>query len=134
LSKFLEENPYREHLNLNFDDKIFFHEPDNKFFDLPGVRVLAWEQLMRIRHLKNPFARPQKKQIKFENEVIGELLRCYSTQNELRRTSTEFETMMSRVIECVSGEHCTQVFKDTVLENNRIEHIIKYVVAYKENQ
>jgi hypothetical protein len=39
---------------------------------------------------------------------------------------------MSRVIECVSGEHCTQVFKDTVLENNRIEHIIKHLVAFKQ--
>lgn len=57
LTKFLKENPYREHLNLNFDDKIFFHEPDNKFFDLPSIRVIAWKQLIRIRHLKNPYSR-----------------------------------------------------------------------------
>jgi hypothetical protein len=42
LCKFLKENPYREHLDLNFDDKIFFHEPVNKFFDLPLLRKLAW--------------------------------------------------------------------------------------------
>lgn len=35
LNRFLDENPYREHLQMNFEDKIFFYEPDNKFFDLP---------------------------------------------------------------------------------------------------
>lgn len=43
LCKFLNENPYREHLDLNFDDKIFFYEPVNKFFDLPLLRTLAWQ-------------------------------------------------------------------------------------------
>lgn len=42
LNKFLKEKPYREHLDLNFEDKIFFHEPVNKFFDLPLLRTLAW--------------------------------------------------------------------------------------------
>jgi len=51
LLKFIEESPYREHLKMNFDDKIFFHEPENKFFDLPMIRVLAWECLMRVKHV-----------------------------------------------------------------------------------
>jgi hypothetical protein len=42
LSKFLVESPYREHLALNFEDKIFFHEPVNKFYDLPGMKKIAW--------------------------------------------------------------------------------------------
>jgi len=41
LNRFLEESPYREHLDLNFDDKIFFYEPVNKFFDLPLTRSFA---------------------------------------------------------------------------------------------
>ena len=41
LNRFLEESPYREHLDLNFNDKIFFHEPVNKFFDLPLTRSFA---------------------------------------------------------------------------------------------
>lgn len=130
LSKFLRENPYREHLDLNFDDKIFFHEPVNKFFDLPLLRVLAWEQLMCVRHLQNPHARSAKKQVEFENQVMGELVRCYSTQNELRRTSTEFEALMGKVIECVSGQHCTQPFKEFVQNNQNIEHVIKYLCSH----
>lgn len=127
ICKLLRENPYREHLDLNFDDKIFFHEPVNKFFDLPLLRTLAWEQLMRVSHLQNPFAKSAKKQVEFENQIMGELTRCYSTQNELRRTSTEFEAIMAKVIECVSGKHCTQPFKETVLLNQNIEHVIKYL-------
>lgn len=43
LGKFLNESAYREHLQMNFDDKIFFHEPVNKFYDLPLIRTNAWE-------------------------------------------------------------------------------------------
>ena len=43
LNRFIVDSPYREHLALNFDDKIFFHEPVNKFYDLPYLRRCAWE-------------------------------------------------------------------------------------------
>ena len=67
LNKFLSENPYREHLDLNFEDKIFFHEPVNKFFDLPLIRTMAFHQIMRIRHIQNPYSRSAKLQIELEN-------------------------------------------------------------------
>ena len=38
-------NPYREHLSKNFEDKIFFFEPVNKFYDLLWVKRLAYKQL-----------------------------------------------------------------------------------------
>ena len=60
LAKFLTEKPYREHLDLNFDDKIFFHEPVNKFYDLPLIRTYAWRQFMRVAHLENLFAKSAK--------------------------------------------------------------------------
>lgn len=41
-------NPYREHLEKNFEDKIFFFEPLNKFYDLLWVKRLAFAQLMTI--------------------------------------------------------------------------------------
>jgi len=41
-------NPYREHLEKNFEDKIFFFEPLNKFYDLLWVKRLAFTQLMTI--------------------------------------------------------------------------------------
>lgn len=130
LNKFLQENPYREHLDLNFNDKIFFHEPVNKFFDLPLIRTFAWQNLMRVRHLQNPYKKSAKSQMEFENQVIGELTRIYQSQeNELRRTSTEFEALMSRVMECVSGEHCTKSFREFISMNPNIEHVIKYIVS-----
>ena len=41
-------NPYREHLSQNYEDKIFFFEPLNKFYDLLWIKRLAFNQLMRI--------------------------------------------------------------------------------------
>jgi hypothetical protein len=52
-----------------------------------------------MKGLHNPYNRSAKQQITLENEVIGELTRVYQTQgNELKRTSTEFERLMMRVI------------------------------------
>ena len=46
-TQFLEElmmkNFYREYHDLNFDDKIFFHEPLNKYYDLILIRSLVFE-------------------------------------------------------------------------------------------
>ena len=54
LEEFLVKDFYREHLELNFDEKIFFHEPVNKYFDLMWVRKLAWENLQRFKVINNP--------------------------------------------------------------------------------
>lgn len=35
-------DPYREHVAKNFDDKIFFFEPINKFYDLLWIKKLAF--------------------------------------------------------------------------------------------
>ena len=45
LEELLTQEYYREYLELNFDDKIFFHEPVNKYFDLLWIRKLAWGSL-----------------------------------------------------------------------------------------
>ena len=85
---------------------------------------------MRMKNLHNPYNRTAKQQVALENEVIGELTRVYKTQgNELKRTSTEFERLMMRVILCLSGPHCTQPFREAVLTNPNIEHLIKFLVA-----
>jgi hypothetical protein len=129
LAKFIVEKPYREHLDLNFDDKIFFHEPVNKFYDLPLLRTYAWRQLMRVSHLENLFAKSAKKQESLENETIGELTKLYSTkQMELRRTSTEFEAVMSKVLECASGKY-SLAFREVVLSSNTLEHAISQLVV-----
>jgi hypothetical protein len=42
LSEFIQENPYREHTQKNYTEKIFFFEPLNKFFDLLWIKKQAW--------------------------------------------------------------------------------------------
>jgi hypothetical protein len=47
----IKANPYREHLDLNFDDKIFFHETVNKYYDLPKVKKLVYQILCMIMNI-----------------------------------------------------------------------------------
>ena len=54
LEELLTQEYYREYLELNFDDKIFFHEPVNKYFDLLWIRKLAWGSLQRFKAIRNP--------------------------------------------------------------------------------
>ena len=54
LEEFLTGNYYREHLELNFDDKIFFHEPVNKYYDLLWIRKLACSAFQRFKAVQNP--------------------------------------------------------------------------------
>ena len=44
-AKWIIGNPYREHLEKNYEDKIFFFEPVNKFYDLLWIKKLAFSQL-----------------------------------------------------------------------------------------
>lgn len=41
-------NPYRDHVEKNYEDKIFFFEPINKFYDLLWVKRLAFNQALRL--------------------------------------------------------------------------------------
>ena len=77
----MREPIYRDHLDLNFDEKIFFFEPINKFYDLPWIRKLAWTQLTRLsklglNHCCYEWRKASQKE--FENEVMGEISRIYS--------------------------------------------------------
>ena len=77
---------------------------------------------MRVAHLENIFAKSAKQQEQLENETIGELTKLYLTkQMELRRTSTEFEAVMAKVMECASGKY-SLAFKEVVLNSFTVEH------------
>ena len=41
-------NPYRDHLEKNYEDKIFFFEPINKFYDLLWVKRIAFFEALRL--------------------------------------------------------------------------------------
>jgi len=60
LGDFITANPYREHTDKNYTEKIFFFEPVNKFFDLLLVKKLAWQQRQEFKHLFDPL-RPSSK-------------------------------------------------------------------------
>jgi hypothetical protein len=45
---FINKNPYQEHNEMNFEEKIFFHESMNKFFDLAYIKLLAKSALKRV--------------------------------------------------------------------------------------
>lgn len=48
VKNWIEGNPYRDHLEKNFEDKIFFFEPINKFFDLLWVKRLAFREALKL--------------------------------------------------------------------------------------
>ena len=64
---------YREYLDLNFDDKIFFHEPVNKFFDLLRVKRLILKALVQIKHVKNPLKLSKSAQNATQDEILNEI-------------------------------------------------------------
>jgi len=47
MSSFIVGNPYREHNVKNFDDKIFFYEPINKYYDLLWIKRQAFKILLQ---------------------------------------------------------------------------------------
>ena len=60
LPEYIQKSQYREHLELNFDEKIFFHEPVNKFYDLPLVKKLALDAYKKVQHLQDPLSMSKK--------------------------------------------------------------------------
>lgn len=92
------------------------------------IKTYAWQQLTRVKYLQNLYSRSTKKQEQLENQTIGELIRLYNTkQMELRRTSTEFEMVMGKVMECAGGKY-TEAFKEAILTNSNLEHAISQIL------
>jgi hypothetical protein len=54
LERLLTTNFYREYREQNLGDKIFGHEPLNKFYDLMRTKFLAWQALHMIKARQNP--------------------------------------------------------------------------------
>jgi len=48
IKKFILVDPYREHCSKNFDDKIFFYEPINKYYDLLWLKRYAFQEIMKF--------------------------------------------------------------------------------------
>ena len=48
VAPFIVRNPYREHVEKNFDDKIFFFEPINKYYDLLHLKKMVYLKLIEL--------------------------------------------------------------------------------------
>ena len=78
LEELLTQEYYREYLELNFDDKIFFHEPVNKYFDLLWIRKLAWGSLQRFKAIRNPLKMNRNRIEANETEITTMLESLYA--------------------------------------------------------
>lgn len=88
-------NPYREHLTKNFEDKIFFFEPVNKFYDLLWVKRLAYNQLLKLL-TSVPTLLP------FQEITVSDLQSrindYYSSVNILKHNSIQLEEIVQDII------------------------------------
>ena len=88
-------NPYREHLAKNFEDKIFFFEPVNKFYDLLWVKRLAYRQLQAIKKASPGLQLGGTAELA---EVDTRLNEYYSSVNILRHNSIQLEELVQDLI------------------------------------
>lgn len=97
-------NPYREHLSKNFEDKIFFFEPVNKFYDLLWVKRLAYKQLDKLIKSGVPITLPT-----IEAQAIeSRLTEYYSSVNILKHNSMQLEGLVeSLIVEKLQGKPVT---------------------------
>eukprot|EP00347_Sterkiella_histriomuscorum_P008658 403344256 len=90
LKQWILRNPYREHLTKNFEDKIFFFEPINKFYDLIWVKNLAYKSLLEIQ---KSYDNVPTLEVYAQNTINSELDDFYSNELILRQSSTTFESL-----------------------------------------
>ena len=92
LEEFLTTSFYREHHAQNFDDKIFEHEPLNKFFDLLRVKLLVWQAMRRMRHKQSPLTLSAKRQKDLEQQILAKLAELHgSDTSSLKQSSVKTE-------------------------------------------
>ena len=116
---------YREYLDLNFDDKIFFHEPVNKFFDLLRVKRLILKALVHIKDVKNPLKLSKSAQNATQDEILNEIDVLYGkNETQLRLVSIKLEKLAEKVYKVALGS-VGEEFKQKVLANEYSDHYIK---------
>ena len=80
-------------MQLNFDDKIFFHEPVNKYYDLLHVRKLAWNSLLRFKAVKNPIKMSRSALENVEDQIKEQLDSLYAEEQRARLISIKIERL-----------------------------------------
>ena len=97
-------NPYREHLSKNFEDKIFFFEPVNKFYDLLWVKRLAYKQLDQLLKSGVAVTLPTVEVTALDSR----LTEYYSSVNILKHNSILLEGLVEDlIVEKLQGKAVT---------------------------
>ena len=99
LEEILTQEYYREYLELNFDEKIFFHEPVNKYFDLLWVRKLAWTSLQRFKAIRNPLKMNRNRIEANETEINRVLDAIFTEGTQARLISIKIEKLSTLVLQ-----------------------------------
>jgi hypothetical protein len=81
---------------MNFTEKIFFHEPVNKFFDLPLIKLYAFTALQKVKHLSDPMSLSMKQREFCENKVYTQIQEIYNNSqgDRLKIVSLRFEELL----------------------------------------
>lgn len=141
LQKFLSENPYRDHLAKNYEDKIFFFEPVNKFYDLLWVKRLAFDSALSMssqsvtsselteeeaKHSTaedsldgsgHPIIMTKTKLEESKEAGLEQGLQKYFTKEVMKHSSQEYEEIQSKVM-------LLRVLKDQQVPEARQEYDI----------
>lgn len=118
--KWIIGNPYRDHLAKNYEDKIFFFEPVNKFYDLLWVKKHSFRQLQIILA-----AHPELKQYLpvdslTASNVDQRLTEYYSAKNILKHNAIELETlaqdiMVTRILDPSAAIHVPEECEEFIM-------------------
>lgn len=88
LRHWLLGNPYRDHLAKNFEDKIFFFEPINKFYDLLWVKRIAFRQALALARTLKPALG-----ITGSDDIEGKVGEYFAAGNVMRQDSVTYEAL-----------------------------------------
>jgi len=105
LEEFLTTNFYREHHAQNFDDKIFEHEPLNKFFDLLRIKLLVWQAMRRMRHKQSPMHLSAARQKALEEQITAKLEEMHGNPaSSLKQSAVKTEELADMCFRATVGD------------------------------
>ena len=133
VENFIAKSPYREHLEMNFTEKIFFHEPVNKFFDLVFIKSLAFNSLKHVQHLVDPLSKSKKQNENLQAKCAEQVLYLYkSDERRLKMNSNKIEILVKDLMRLTGAHHWqtqdSDKFIATIKDDEWIDDIVKQLI------
>ena len=130
-TNFLEElatqDYYREYLEHNFDEKIFFHEPVNKYFDLLWIRKLCFNSLKSFKQFQNPFKVNQSRVQAMEAEIVSQIETIYAEGKQARLISINNEKL-ALLVQKVSMNRVTDELKSRIANHDQLDRYVMKLI------